>query len=159
MSASATRQATELDRQPGFDGQPGLDRQTASRIWQRWLDMWNTDPSIAAEIIGQEYRVHLPTAGATIDPASITGPDGMQAWVSGFTARFENLRYRTDFGPLVDGDKLVCRWIGTAVWLGKTGWPMDVPGEPVTMVGVDIQRIRDGKIVECWTQGAVTSSG
>jgi hypothetical protein len=120
--------------------------------------MWNEDPSIAHEIIAEGYRVHLPTAGATIDPAAITGPAGMERWVSEFTGRFRDLRYRTDFGPLVDGDRLVCRWIGTAVFLGKTGWPLDVPGEPATMVGVDIQRVADGRIVECWTQGALTSS-
>src|SRR5579859_6316953 len=105
-----------------------LHRQTAARVWQRWLDMWNEDPTIAREIIGDGYRVHLPTAGATIDPESITGPEGMEKWVSEFAGRFRDLRYRTDFGPLVDGDRLVCRWSGTAVFLGKTGWPFDVPG-------------------------------
>jgi hypothetical protein len=118
--------------------------------------MWNEDPSVAGEIIGDGYRVHLPTVGATIDPAAITGAADMERWVREFTGRFDGLRYRTDFGPLIDGDTMVTRWIGTAVFLGKTGWPLDVPGTRVTMVGVDIHRIVDGKIAECWTQGAVT---
>jgi SnoaL-like domain len=128
----------------------------ADRIWNRWLDMWNEDPEIAHDIIGDTYRVHLPTAGATIDPAAITDAAAMAGWVRGFTGKFANLRYRTDFGPLVDGDRLVSRWYGTATYLGRTGWPRDVAGNPVTMVGVDILRIADGRIVECWTQGAET---
>ncbi len=133
-----------------------LARGTAARLWARWLDMWNEDPDIAYEIIGAGYRVHLPTVAATIDPARIRDAAAMAGWVRGFTAKFAGLRYRTDFGPLVDGDRLVCRWYGTATYLGLTGWPGDVAGRPVTMVGVDVLRVADGRIVECWTQGAAT---
>lgn len=131
-----------------------LTRAEADRLWTQWLRMWNEDPRIAHEIIGTGYVVHLPTAGATIDPSTIRGAEDMAGWVTGFTGKFDNLRYHTDFGPLVDGDKLVVRWIGTATYLGRTGWPRDVAGRPVTMVGVDILRVADGRIVECWTQGA-----
>jgi hypothetical protein len=145
-------QVAEIQQRDDLD--PELDHELATRIWDRWLDMWNIDAEIAHEIIADEYRVHLPAAGATIDPSKIRSAAGMADWVRGFTGKFEGLRYSTDFGPLVDGDKLVCRWIGRAVYLGLTGFPGDVAGKPVTMVGVDILRIHDGRIVECWTQGA-----
>ena len=135
-----------------------LTRQAAADMWERWLVMWNEDPEVAHEIIADEYRVHLPTAGATIDPAQIRDAAGMADWVRGFTGKFGDLTYYTDFGPMVDGDLATVRWIGTAVCQGKTGWPTDVPGTPITFVGVDILRIIEGKIVECWTQGAVTAS-
>jgi hypothetical protein len=131
-----------------------VTRAEADRLWSAWLRMWNEDPQVAHDIIGPGYLVHLPAAGATIDPSSIRSAEAMAGWVAGFTGKFDNLRYHTDFGPLVDGDKLVVRWIGTATYRGLTGWPRDVAGRPVTMVGVDILRIADGRIVECWTQGA-----
>jgi hypothetical protein len=131
-------------------------RQNAAALWDRWLVMWNENPEIAHEIIGPGYRVHLPTVGATIDPAQIRDAATMADWVRAFTGKFADLRYRTDFGPVSDGNLAVFRWSGTAICLGRTGWPMDMAGEPITFVGVDILRIADGRIVECWTQGSVT---
>jgi hypothetical protein len=136
------------------EAQPVLTRAAAEAIWGRWLAMWNEDPQIAHEIIADEYVVHLPAAGATIDPSQIRSAAAMADWVAGFTAKFDGLVYSTDFGPLVDGDRLVVRWYGDAVYRGLTGWPRDVAGSPVRMVGVDVLRIVDGRIVECWTQGA-----
>ncbi|GAA0459409.1 hypothetical protein Ade02nite_13400 [Paractinoplanes deccanensis] len=133
-----------------------LTHQAAAHLWRRWLTMWNGQPSVAHDIVGTPYTVHLPTAGATIDPSRIRDAAAMAEWVEGFRAKFEDLRYRTDFGPLVDGGKLVCRWYATAVYTGRTGWPGDVAGRPVTMVGVDILRVDGGRIAECWTQGAAT---
>jgi SnoaL-like domain len=135
-------------------GSAPLTRQKATELWQRWLAMWNGRPEVAHDIIGPEYVVHLPTAGATIDPSRVQDAAGMAAWVGAFRAKFDGLRYHTDIGPLVDGDKLICRWYGTATYQGRTGWPGDVPGRPVTMVGVDILRVVGDRIVECWTQGA-----
>jgi hypothetical protein len=131
-------------------------RRTATDLWRGWLTMWNENPETAHAIIGERYRVHLPTAGATIDPADIRDAAGMAAWVRGFTGKFGNLCYETDFGPIVDGDLAVCRWFGTATCLGRTGWPSDVPGKRIRWVGVDILRIADGRIAEAWTQGAET---
>jgi hypothetical protein len=131
-------------------------RQKTTALWDRWLAMWNENPEIAHEIIGPDYRVHLPTAGATIDPAQIRDAATMADWVRAFTGKFANLRYQTDFGPVSDGNLAVFRWSGTAICLGRTGWPMDVAEKPIIFVGVDILRIEDGRIVECWTQGSVT---
>lgn len=137
--------------------QGSLTHAAAAAIWSRWLSMWNENPEIAHDIIAPVFRLHLPTFGATIDPSRIVRPGDMRDWVSGFSGKFEGLIYRTDFGPLVDGDKFACRWYGTGIYQGKTGFPGDVPGKHVTMVGVDILRIDDdGRIAECWTQGAET---
>jgi hypothetical protein len=133
-----------------------LTRQSAAELWQRWLVMWNGQPQVAHDIIADEYVVHLPTAAATIDPADIRDAAGMASWVAGFRDKFDGLRYHTDVGPLVDGDKLICRWYATATFQGRTGWPGDGPGRPASMVGVDILRVRGGRIAECWTQGALT---
>jgi hypothetical protein len=135
-----------------------LERPVAEHIWKRWLEMWNEDPTIAHEIIAPSYRVHLPGTEITIDPATVTDPTAMEAWVRGFTSRFRDLHYETDFGPLVDGDRLAVRWYATGFFLGRTGWARDIPGDPVIFIGVDILRIVDGRIVDCWTQAKETLS-
>jgi hypothetical protein len=133
-------------------GQHTLARQDAERLWLRWLEMWNSDPAIAHQIIAPGYRLHLPGVETTIDPAGITDAASMEAWVSGFTGKFRDMRYETDFGPLVDGDRLVCRWYATAIYLGRTSWARDIPGNRVIFIGVDILRVAGGLITECWSQ-------
>lgn len=132
----------------------------AEQVWTQWLSMWNEEPSVARRIVSTErFSLHLPDATATIDPSLIRGGIDLEDWVRSFSARFDNLRYQTDFGPLIDGDRFAFRWTGTARWTGRTGWPLDVPGSNVLFVGVDIFRLdAEGLIIECWSQGAVTSS-
>lgn len=137
-----------------------LDTDAAQSIWHKWLRMWNEDADVAHEIISTDtYALHLPDVGATIDPAKICGPAQMSEWVSGFSGKFQGLRYATELGPFVDtgARRFAFRWIGTATWTGATGWPHDVPGEDVLFVGVDIFQVdAELRITECWTQGAVT---
>jgi hypothetical protein len=139
-----------------------LDPATAHRIWQNWLRMWNEDATVAHEIISPEkYALHLPDVGATVDPSAISGPAEMSDWVAGFTGKFHGLRYTTDFGPIIDLSerRFAYRWVGTGTWTGATGWPHDVPGAPALFVGVDIFRVDESlQIVECWSQGALTST-
>ena len=134
-----------------------LTQSAATAMWDGWLRMWNVDPRAAFEIIGQDYQVHLPSISATVDVDAIRDAAGMASWVSGFRDRFDGLHYRTNHGPFVDGDTVICRWVGTAVFRGRTGWHSDVPGASVMWVGVDILRIADGRIVEAWTQAAETT--
>ncbi|HET9656489.1 MAG TPA: nuclear transport factor 2 family protein [Kineosporiaceae bacterium] len=141
----------------GANASAPLSRAAAADIWDRWLRMWNVEPQTAAEIIGPGYRVHLPSVGATVDADAIRDAEGMARWVSSFREKFDGLHYRTERGPFVDGDTLICRWVGRAVFRGRTNWSSDVSGAPVTWVGVDILRIAGGRIVEAWTQGAETT--
>lgn len=128
----------------------------ASNIWSKWLKMWNEDPGVAGEIIADDYRLHLPDLTSTIDPGSIRSGADMEGWVRDFSGKFQGLRYTTDFGPLMDGDRFSFRWIGEAHWTGATGWDIDTPGQPVLFVGVDIFTVKDGYITECWSQGSAT---
>ena len=65
-------------------------------------------------------------------------------------AAFSDVRLVID-DLLVDGDKAVKRWTVTCK---HTGDLMGVPptGKEVVFTGINIFRIADGKIVECWSQ-------
>lgn len=122
-------------------------------IWDVWLEMWNEDPRAALKIVGDGFRVHLPSKQAVFDVSSIRDGAAMADWVAGFRGKFASLRYETDFGPIVDGEFAVWRWYGKAECEGRTGWASDVPGGTIHWVGVDILRIVDGTVREAWTQG------
>ncbi|WP_425825719.1 hypothetical protein [Streptomyces fractus] len=139
-----------------------LNTAAAQAIWNKWLRMWNENSDVAHEIISPDrYLLHLPDVGATIDPSKISGPAQMSEWVSGFSGKFDGLRYATQLGPFVDPARrrFAFRWVGTGTWTGATGWPYDVPGEDVLFVGVDIFQVDESlQITECWSQGAVTKT-
>jgi predicted ester cyclase len=52
---------------------------------------------------------------------------------------------------LAEDDLVVGRWTATATHQGPM---MGIPpsGRPITITGIDIQRVADGKIVEVWHQ-------
>jgi len=126
--------------------------------WETWLKMWNENERHAFDVVSHKFKLHMPDVNATINPEDITSPETLAAWVRDFRSKFDGLKYRTEFGPLIDeeGGIAAFRWIGTAKWLGKTGWNLDTPGDPVTFVGVDIFKFEGDEVVEVWTQGAVT---
>jgi hypothetical protein len=129
---------------------------TAAEVWEIWLEMWNEDPKAALKIVGDDFRVHLPSKAAVFDTSGIRDGAALAEWVAGFRSKFASLRYETDFGPVQDGELAVWRWYGTAECLGRTGWPSDVPGGTIHWSGVDILRIVDGQVTEAWTQGVET---
>ena len=50
---------------------------------------------------------------------------------------------------IAEGDKVVTRWSFRGTAKRKTGDPSS-PGKPVTMTGIEIYEVRDGKVVESW---------
>ncbi|OLT12417.1 hypothetical protein BJF78_04270 [Pseudonocardia sp. CNS-139] len=58
---------------------------------------------------------------------------------------------RTEIEDLLgDGDRVVLRWATTGRHVGPYG-DVAATGRQITMRGIDILRLRDGRIVECWS--------
>ncbi len=53
---------------------------------------------------------------------------------------------------IVEGDKLVVRWIDTGTHTGAPLFGAPATGKQIILTGIDILRIRDGKIVERWAE-------
>lgn len=129
-----------------------MDRTQAEKLWAQWTAMWNGELGLASALVGEGFRIHLP--GKTfMDPAAIRDARGVVALVSKVRESYRALRYETNGAVLVDGDSLVARWFGIGTYAGKTGRPGDEAGKEFRMAGMDILRIEDGRVQECWTLG------
>lgn len=77
------------------------------------------------------------------------GPAGIKAYVTALRAAFPDLHMTID-EQVAEGDKVVTRWTARGT---HTGTFRGIPptGRHGRMTGIDIDRIADGKAVECWT--------
>jgi steroid delta-isomerase-like uncharacterized protein len=76
------------------------------------------------------------------------GPDGAKQAIAMYRAAFPDLRIQVE-AQIAEGDLVATRWTSTGTHEG------DMPGLPashnkVTVTGIGIDRIENGKIVEGW---------
>ena len=85
------------------------------------------------------------------DPAQpdINGPQGMKEFYDEFRAGFPDAR--VTIGKLLeDGEYIVSQWTGTGTHQGEV-FGIGASGKQVTVSGITISRIADGKLAEEWT--------
>jgi hypothetical protein len=110
--------------------------------------MWNERPELALELVAPRFTLHLATP--LVDPATVTDPAGVAAWVRGHRAKFQRLVFHTGVGPFVD--------VRAGVVAGP--WHADtiVDASPRPVCGMDTIAFRDGKITEYWTLSTPVAS-
>ncbi len=107
---------------------------TPKALYERWInELWAGEP-VAAEIVTDDFVGHWPDR-------EIHGPDELQAIVAETRTMFSELAFAIELGPLVDGDMVAGRWIGT----GTAG------GNPMSFTGNDILRVEGDRFAEYWT--------
>jgi steroid delta-isomerase-like uncharacterized protein len=111
------------------------------RFYEEVWDRGNVE--FAQEVFTDDYLRHdlRPTAAAP-------GPQGQLQIAAAFRAAFPDLRWHVDL-LLAEGDLVAGQWTAsgtnTGPWAG-----MAATGRHATFSGVNIFRIRDGKVVEIW---------
>lgn len=96
----------------------------------------------AKEIIAPNFRSHLPGLPQPLDFA------GFEQFVSPFNASFPDYTHRIE-DQVAEGDRVVTRF----TWRGTHTEPfqgLPATGRAVSMTGLNIIRIVDGKIAEQW---------
>src|SRR5215211_1033173 len=78
----------------------------------------------------------------------IVGIEGLAQFVSMMRSAFPDLRITLE-DDMAEGDKAVTRWIGQGTHQGEL-MGIAPTGNQVTITGITIHRIEDGKIVEEW---------
>jgi len=129
---------------------PDLRAAGAHALWNRWIDLWNGDLSAADEVLADRITVHSPPLSKSVDPGAVEDRAGALALVSGVRS-FADLRFRTEVGPLVDGDHVVGCWRFTGPYLGGLA---ESPAEPGTVLdnrGIDVLRLEAGRVREWWS--------
>jgi steroid delta-isomerase-like uncharacterized protein len=81
--------------------------------------------------------------------SDIVGADDTRQTIAAFRKVFPDARFTND-DMLIDGDKVVVRWTCTATHQ-STFRGIPATGKRVTFIGINIYRLRDGKIVERWS--------
>jgi steroid delta-isomerase-like uncharacterized protein len=96
------------------------------------------------ELMTDNFVEHDPPAGMGTDRESF------KAFMSGLHQAFAD-QLHTVHDQIADGDRVVERWTMTATHAGEF---MGIPatGRRVTLAGIDISRIEDGRIAEHWIQ-------
>ncbi|WP_375489267.1 ester cyclase [uncultured Mycobacterium sp.] len=103
-------------------------------LYRRWIEeLWAGRP-VAPELVTDDFVGHWPDR-------DVHGPSELAAIVEQTRNMFAELTFAVQVGPLVDGDMLAARWVGT----GRSGT------QEVTFTGNDILRLASGKIAEYWT--------
>ena len=107
------------------------------------VEPWEGNLGVIDELVASDYVVHDPA-----QPES-HGPEGVREFVRTYLAAFPDGRITVD-DQLAEGDLVATRWTGRGTQNGEL---MGIPptGKQVTVSGITISRLKDGKIVEEWS--------
>ncbi|HSD58183.1 MAG TPA: ester cyclase [Methanotrichaceae archaeon] len=97
--------------------------------------------SAAKELLAPNFVLHVPLPAAP-------GIQGIGDVVTACRAAFEHLNVTVD-DMVAEGDRVAARFTARGIHRGAF---MGLPptGKPITMTGIEIFRIQDGKITEIW---------
>jgi steroid delta-isomerase-like uncharacterized protein len=95
------------------------------------------------QVVGDGYVCHDPAL-----PEPVLGAEGLRAAVIGFRTALPDLSFTVD-QQIAENDRVVTAWTATGTHEGEL-FGVAPTGRRVRMVGVDIERFEDGKIVEVW---------
>jgi steroid delta-isomerase-like uncharacterized protein len=116
---------------------------TFVRTW--FEEIWNKGRlSAIDEMLADNAVMHgLGEAGS-----KLTGPAGFKPFVERLRGAFSDIEIRVE-ETIEERDLIASRWVAT---MRHTGPDLGVPptGKQVTVTGMSIARLRDGKMVEAW---------
>ena len=83
-------------------------------------------------------------------PGQGTGREGFKQRVGGLRAAFPDIRYTVE-DMIAEGDRVALRWSMHGTHGGEI---LGIPatGKQVTLTGLDIYRLNDGRLAEHWDQ-------
>jgi predicted ester cyclase len=90
----------------------------------------------------------LVSGGPNALPGLPPGPEGQKMLITAYRNAFPDIHFTID-EQVAEGNTVVTRWTGQATHKGElAGIPPT--GRPATVVGIGVDRIETGKIVETW---------
>jgi steroid delta-isomerase-like uncharacterized protein len=107
------------------------------------VEPWEGNVGVIDELVGADYVGH--------DPAMPEqhGLEGVKEFVATYLSAFPDGRITVD-EQLAEGDLVATRWTGRGTQQGEL---MGIPptGKQVTVSGITISRVENGKVVEEWS--------
>ena len=114
-----------------------LDRRVAEKVWNEG------DMDVADQVFASDVVLH----GAA--PGLPPGVEGVKAAVTAYRAAFPDLHVTND-DYVAEGDRVASRWSWQGTHKGEL-FGIPATGKQVTMTGISIMRVVDGKIAEVWS--------
>jgi len=115
-------------------------------LGRRWFEeVWNQKKSNSVpELLAADAVMH----GISETGEDVHGPAGFLALHAKLLSAFPDMQFTLDdcFGA---GDKIVVRWTATMRHAGP-GLGIEATGAEITLRGMGIARIADGKVQETW---------
>jgi steroid delta-isomerase-like uncharacterized protein len=125
---------------------------SSSRHWGEWalLDApsflgWLHALRWKDEILAPDFVLHAP-----FDPRELRGPEAVKQFISDYRNAFPD-GHTTIEDQIVEGDEAVNRWTATGTHQGEFQG-IAATGNQVTVTGIDIVRIAEGKLSEGWVE-------
>jgi steroid delta-isomerase-like uncharacterized protein len=107
-------------------------------------DVWNGENfSAVNELVASDVILHLPKPGE-----EIYGPEGVSQFYATLHAAFPDIHFTIE-DQIAAGDKVVTRWTCRGTHKGEFEG-ISPTGNQINVTGIDIDRIANGKVVECW---------
>ena len=125
-----------------------MSRGATKDLWDRWIELWNGNLDLAAQIIHPDFIVHrIPMPHVR---EGLGGRDTLVEWVKQTRSILDELRFTVEVGPLVDGGMVAGRWFAEGSYRGGIPGTTAPAGTRVGFHGNDIWRAEDGLIREYW---------
>ena len=115
--------------------------QNKAIVRRAFEEPWKGNLDVLDELLASDYAGHDPAS-----PQPLRGPAGVKAFVSTYRAAFSNARVTVE-QQLAEGDLVATRWSGRGTHDGEL-MGIEPTGKDVTVSGLTISRLVDGKIVE-----------
>ncbi len=119
---------------------------TMSSVANRFFEeVWNAaNLDLVDELFDVDYVGHPSPAEQPTH-----GPEGVKQYVANIRKAFPDLTMTVD-DQICAGDKVVTRWTARGTHQGEL-MGLDATGVSGAVTGITIQRFRDGKVLEGWT--------
>jgi len=117
------------------------NREITRRVFE---EVWNQkNLKVVDELMAVDYVHHDPSF-----PTVVAGIDGYKQFVIHYLNAFPDLRF-TITDQVIEGELTATRWTASGTHTGDfPGIPQT--GRPISVTGMTMGRIRDGKFVESW---------
>lgn len=115
-----------------------------NRIVRRFFDLGPSQGNMnaaAKELLAEDFVLHVPLPSAP-------GIQGISDIVTACRAAFEHLNVTVE-DIVAEGDKVAARFTARGVHKGEF-MGLAPTGKPITMTGIEIFRLENGKIAELW---------
>jgi steroid delta-isomerase-like uncharacterized protein len=108
-------------------------------------EVWNLGNfAVVDELIASDYLGH-----SSIPAGETHGPVGYKQFYSALREAFPDLQVTVE-DQIAEGDKVVTRWTARGTHKGEFQGAAPT-GKHGAITGITIDRIANGKVVECWT--------